>query len=200
MHTVLASLICCIVTLASAPPSALPLPSSSTPETQARAEKWVRNLFEMGMRVEGDSLRVSDEARRVMTDSAYRKIIYPESYQWGAVKQLIDAQQMKIAIWYLINLCEADSRYRDAALKVLVALDGPLEMDKVLVSTFYTYGVLDPRVCSLKSGQFEVTRPDLAEQRLYVVKDIIDKIVTYRKIKEQKPDSTHDGVPSGGER
>ena len=200
MNGLLASLICCLVTLAAATSSAPSLPRGASPEGEARAEKWLRDLHEMGIRVEGDSLHVSDEARRVMTDSAYRKVIYPETYQWGAVKQLIDAQQMKIAVWYLINLCEADAKYREAALKMLVALDGPLEMDKVLVSTFYTYGVLDPRVCSLKSGHPEVTRPDLAEQRMNLVKDIIDKIMTYRKIKQQRPDSTHDSLPSGGER
>lgn len=194
-----ASLIALVILMAAAPAWAAHVPKAS-PKSEEWAKAWMKDLHEMGIRMEGDSLRVSDTARRVMTDAAYRKAVYPEVYRWEAVKKLIEAKQMKIAFWYLINLYEAGGKYRDPALKMLLALDGPLEMDRVLLSTYYTYGLVDPRVCSFEDGHPVVHRPDLAEKRLGVVKEILAKVAIHRKSNPQKAGASAVGARVGGGR
>ena len=143
----------------------------------------MKDLYQRGVEMEKDSIRINAEARRILTDSAYRRIIYPTAFSWPAAQELLKRMELKIAFWYLINLYMADTINRKLVLNTLIPFDQLFEMDKVLTSTFYTYALLDPAVCTISNGRPEILHPDRAEYKFHKVKEIIGYIQEYRKTK-----------------
>jgi len=182
------------------PPPAPPLLPPGLTEHEPEYKQWVNGLYEMGVTTKGDSVHFTEEARRVATDSLVRRIVYPETYTWEVEAALLKAMRLKVAFWYLINLYESDPPHRDLVLRSVFAYDNLLDMERALVSTFYTFGLLDPRVCVMHGGRPEIAHPDLAERRLKVVEELVSKIKENRKQNPKKPIEPMDGVPSGGKR
>jgi hypothetical protein len=142
---------------------------------------WLTDLFQMGVESTKDSFFVREEVVRMMKDSAYRKTVYPAQYNWPAVVHLLQQMQLKKAFWHLINLYQADTANRKIILGTLFLYDSLMDMDKALLSSYYTYAFTDPRVYRLKNNKPDIYRPDILEKGLQATREIIDKIWMYRK-------------------
>ena len=151
-----------------------------THEQEAEYRKWLDNLYEVGVKVEGDSIYITEETRRVASDSAYRLLIYPQTYDWTAANALFKQMQYKIAFWYLINIYYSDIDQRENVLKYVLTLEEVFAMDKVLISVFYAYGLLDPEVADIVNGKPNIHHPEIVEQKLASVKEIVQYILAYR--------------------
>jgi hypothetical protein len=145
--------------------------------------KWANNLYDMGVEKRNDSFFVKEEVIKLMKDDAYRQSVYPSAYDWQAAVQLMQQMELKKAFWHLINLYQADTAHRDLVLGTFILYDSVMEMDKVVLSTFYTYAFADPRVCRITNGKPEIYRPDILERGLYAAKEITGNIWAYRKQK-----------------
>jgi hypothetical protein len=151
-----------------------------THKQEAESRQWLENLYEVGVKIDGDSVYVSEEARKVATDTAFRRIIYPDVYDWNGANALFKQMQYKIAFWYLINMYRNDPSTKENVLKYILTLEEVFAMDKVLISVFYTYGLLDPEVATIVNGKPDIHHPEIVEQKLAVVKEMVQYILAYR--------------------
>ena len=157
-----------------------------TASQEAAAKAWLEELYSQGVTIKNDSVYFNDETRRIVTDTAYQQIIYPEVYKWEVVPTLLQNKAIKPAMWYLINLYHTDTTRRELILKTILPLDQALEMDRVMVASFYTYIAFDPEVYTIVNGKsVGVKRPDLAEQKLLVTKAIVDQILEQRIARQE---------------
>lgn len=157
-----------------------------THQQEAEYRKWLDNLYEVGVKVEGDSIYITEETRRVASDSTYRLLIYPQRYDWTAANALFKQMQYKIAFWYLINIYYSDVDQRENVLKYVLTLEEVFAMDKVLISVFYTYGLLDPEVADIVNGKPNIHHPEIVEQKLASVKEMVQYIMAYREQNAKK--------------
>lgn len=157
-----------------------------THQQEAESRKWLENIYEVGVKINGDSIYVSDEARSVAVDTALRRLIYPPVYDWTGANALFKQMQYKIAFWYLINMYHDDPANRENVLKYVLTLEEVFAMDKVLISVFYTYGLLDPQVATIVNGKPEIHHPEIVEQKLAVVKEMVQYILAYRAQQTKK--------------
>jgi hypothetical protein len=152
-----------------------------TPQQEEAAKKWLDNLYEMGVKIDGDSIFISEEARRVATDSLYRTVIFREQYTWEVANYLFAINQYKIAFWHLINIYTDDPARREDVLKYILTFDNALQMDKALIGSFYTYAFLDPEVATIVNGRPDVRHPEIIEEKLARVREMVRYIVAYRE-------------------
>jgi hypothetical protein len=150
----------------------------------AAAEKywsgWFNDLQSMGVETKNDSMIVRQEVIKLFTDTLYRNTVYPSEYTWQEAINLLREMELKRAFWHLLNLYETDSANRSYILGTFVAYDSLMSMDKILLSTYYTYAFADPRVSRVKNHKPDIFRPDLLEKGLSRVKDIIAQVWYYR--------------------
>ncbi|MCW3110723.1 MAG: hypothetical protein JWQ09_5229, partial [Segetibacter sp.] len=150
-------------------------------ETEKYWQTWIKDLYEVGVEQTKDSIKVSAEVKKIILDSNYRKTIYPAAYTLPVSADLLKRMEIKKAMWYLINMYGPNKESKDMVLKIILPFEQGLEMDKVLISTFYTYAMIDPSVGSLKNGKIVINRPDLLEQKFNTVKEMVGYIVSQRK-------------------
>jgi hypothetical protein len=143
--------------------------------------KWFSNLQAMGVETINDSIIVREEVIKLFTDSLYRKSVYPAQYTWQEAVNLLREMDLKKAFWHMLNLYEIDSVNRSYVLGTFVAYDSLMSMDKILLSTYYTYAFADPRVSRIKGTKPDIFRPDLLERGLVRLKDIISQVWYYRE-------------------
>lgn len=142
---------------------------------------WVKDLYEPGVKVEEDSIFMNVEAQKLMNDELYRNSIYPKSYTWQTTLNLIQKQELKKAFWYFINLYLVSDQNKDLVIKSILTYDKLFKMDKVLVSTFYTYSLTDPQIGTIKEGKSNVTSPHIMEKKLQALKEMLFYLDKYRK-------------------
>ncbi len=147
---------------------------------------WLTELAQKGYEINEDSLIVSDEFLKVLNDSNYSGILYPETYTWSQATQFIDAKQLKQAFWYFINLYPENETNKKIVVRSILAYEKVFKMDEVMVNAFYTYSFMDPEVSEIIDGIPEITRPDILEAKLRDVKEIVGYIYSYRKQLEAK--------------
>lgn len=162
------------------------MPVDTTKESRVYWDKWIKDLYDMGVDQKSDSLLINREVMRLVKDTQYRNSIYPVKYNWSDVVKLMKVMELKKAFWHLINIYADDSASRRMVLGTLVLYDSLVAMDKLLLSAYYTYAFTDPRVCRVKNGKPDIYRPDLLEKNLIVTKEIINNIMMYRRKKNQK--------------
>lgn len=153
---------------------------SFTPDNEKQWEHWMKNLYDVGIGINKDTLRVNEEARKVFVDTNYKKLMYPAQYTWQSTVTLLKGLEIKKACWYLINLYATDTVNQRLVMQTLLPLDKVLQMDKVLINSFYTYGMFDPTVCVVKNGSPEISNPAMLEQKFVVVKQMIEKVMSER--------------------
>jgi hypothetical protein len=146
-------------------------------------KNWQNNLFDGGFKMENDSLHLNDEAKKLLLDSQYRRSTYPVTYTWPGAIQLLKQMDLKQAFWHLINLYKTDTSHKELALQTFVVYDSLVDMEKILINTFYTYALTDPEVCVFKNGKPEILHPDILEAKFNKMKEIINYIVYYRSTK-----------------
>lgn len=153
-----------------------------TPEQEAASQKWLANLYEMGVEIRNDSMILNEEAKRVLTDTTYYNFIYPKVYDWRIVQVLMKRMALKQAFWYMINLYHSNPKNKELVLQTIVPYDRIMEMDKIMISTLYSYISFDPEVSILEIGKAPVVkRPDIAEQKMLATKEIVSYILSYRE-------------------
>ena len=140
------------------------------------------NLHEKGMEHSGETIKTSKEFQKVLADESYRAVIFPKKYSWNQTIDFFKNQELKQAFWYFINLYPENETNKTLVLKSVLAYDGILKMDEVLVNTFYTYSFMDPQISIIENGVPEIIRPDILEAKLRTVKEIVESIYQYRKI------------------
>ena len=138
----------------------------SDKENTQKVLKLIKMLYEKGVDSRKDSLYVKEEVIRMMKDSSYRKTIYPEEYNWQNVVKLLKKMELKKAFWHMINLYETDTVHRKIILGTFLLYDSLMEMDKILLSSYYTCAFTDPKVYRIKNNKPDIYRPDLLEKEL----------------------------------
>ncbi|HEV7780059.1 MAG TPA: hypothetical protein VGO58_02280 [Chitinophagaceae bacterium] len=141
---------------------------------------WLENLNEESVSVTGDSVKVSAETTRLLTDESYRRLMYPKNYTWESVVQFIQKQDLKKAFWFLMNLYNVNDKNKDVVVKTFLTYDKLFRMNKVLVNTFYAYVLTDPEIGSFTDGHFNVTTPHVMEKKLNTLKEILFYLDKYR--------------------
>jgi hypothetical protein len=153
--------------------------AQNNPENPKEAEaslaniQWINNLYEHGVRTEQDTLFISKEVRQILNKEDLMNFMFPEVYRWESALYLMEKMQLKKAFWFLINLYPD---YKENVMKTVLSYDHLFEMDKVLISTFYTYSMIDPLVCQMENGKPNIIRPDIAEQKLLILQEMISQI------------------------
>lgn len=131
--------------------------------------------------MEGDTLVIGEELHKILNDDEYRNSIFPEIYTWEQVIAFLENQEMKKAFWFFINLYPENDRNRELVIKSIMTYDQVLEMDVVMMNTFYTYAFVDPIVCVINDAKPEIVRPDILETKLNTVQQIIANIFHFRE-------------------
>lgn len=158
----------------------IPLPNY-TPEQEEAAKKWIDNLYEIGFDVKGDSVSVSEEVKLLASDKAYYQLVYPAEYTWEYTLALMKKSALKPAFWHMINIYYKQPKYKDLVLQTIIPYDQIFQMEKILVSSYYTYAPYDPEVSHMINGERKFARPDIAEAKLMAVKEIVDHVLYYRQ-------------------
>jgi len=148
-------------------------------------ENWLKDLMEMGVEKKKDSVFVKEEVIKLVKDSAYRSSVYPEKYSWPTVVPLLQGMELKKAFWHLINIYMADTSARQMVMGTFLLYDSLIDMENILINTYYTYAFTDPRVCRIKNNKPEIYRPDLLEKSLNATKELINYIGYFRKEKNR---------------
>jgi len=149
--------------------------------------RQVQSLYEAGLEKTSDtSLVVREEVYRLMKDAAYRQIVYPEKYDWEHAVAMLKSMEFKKGFWQLINLYQSDKERRGYVIAVMIMYDGLMTMDEVLLNTYYTYGLSDPRVTRMVDNKPDIFRPDLLEQGLNATRELVQYVRSYRVYKEKK--------------
>ena len=148
-------------------------------------QNWLKDMYEVGIEQHGDSVKISNEVKKIITDKEYQKDLYPISYTIPAAGLLMKNMEIKKAMWYFINIYGQSKENSEVVMKIILPFEQGLELDKVLVSTFYTYALVDPQIGSLKNGKVQITRPDLLEQKFNRLKEMIAYIIEQRKTQNQ---------------
>ncbi len=145
-------------------------------ENDTEWKQWMDNLYEIGIIIQDDSMIISDEAKRIASDSEMRKIIFPETYQWPEAQYLLKKMYVKTGLWYLINLYPQSEENKKAVLQYVISLDGSIDVEKALLGSFYTYIFFDPQASTMKNGKPDITRPDILENKLAVLREIANYV------------------------
>ena len=167
-----------------------PLVTSNDP-----ALLWLMELGEKGLDFRGDTLILGSEAQRLLEDEDYRELVYPDTYTWEQAVWLIENQELKMAFWYFINLYPESQTNKEVVVNSILAYDRLFRMDEMMANTFYTYCFTDPKVSHIVDGTPEVVRPDLLEEKLRSVREIVGYIHYFRN----QQDSASQDAPEGSQ-
>lgn len=156
----------------------------TTAESVQYWQHWMDDLNSMGLEKKNDSFYVHEEVLKLLKDPAYHKTVYPSTYNWPAAVDLLQKMELKKAFWQMINLYETDAANRNIVAGTFILYDSLMDMDKILLNTFYTYAFADPQVCRITNNKPDIFRPDILEKKLRITKEIIGHIWAYRKQKQ----------------
>jgi len=141
---------------------------------------WIQDLYSSDLFVEGDSTRYLLEKERLLGDSVYRQLVYPETYTWPVAAELIKRQELKKAFWYFINLYRDDKKNKDMVLTCFLTYAKLFKMDEVVFNTFYTYCTTDPQISEIKNGEAVMYAPHILEEKEDAMIDILAHMKQYR--------------------
>lgn len=160
-------------------------PTDASVEHKKEILIWLHDLYNFGIDTKDDSLLVISDIHQLINDADLRAVIYPEKYEWPIALALMEKMQLKKAFWHFINLYR-DPAHQELVMKVILKYDTIFQMDRALLSSFYTYSMLDPDVVVIsENGQVEIRRPDIAEDKLSTLQDMVNYIVQYRGYVQQ---------------
>ena len=146
----------------------------------------LEDLSKSGLMETEDAIKASPEFRRLLEDSIYRQTMYPETYTWDATAQWLEAWQIKKALWFVINLYPESDQNKEKAIRACLALGSALKIDEALANTFSTYCYADPEVSVIVDGHPEIQRPDIMEQKMRDLKELLAYIQVIQEA--ERPD------------
>ena len=171
-----------IIAIAIGWPSLYGQPAVTDSATQAQQTlEWYSNLYDYGILATEDSILITPEVTEILANEKLQKILYPEEYTWEVTVALLQKMELKKAFWFFINLYPD---HEQLVLESVLHYDKAFEVDHMLLAAYYTYAFADPAVCSIEDGKPVVKRPDLVEEKLYVVKEMVAKVSEYRMLVE----------------
>ncbi|MCH9660734.1 MAG: hypothetical protein K0U54_07460 [Bacteroidetes bacterium] len=141
-------------------------------------DEWVGALQEPGVKVEGDQMIFSSEAQRLLSNEAYRNVVYKSEYTFEDVKTSIANAEIQKSFWQMIRLYP---EHQEVVLQYIYAYDKAVPSDKVVSAAFYTYAFFDPEITEIKDGKPNVIRPDIFEEYLRRTREIVGYINYFRK-------------------
>ena len=148
---------------------------------------WLKDLYEPGVMVGDDSIYLNKESERLLKDPQYRRVMYPPVYTWDTAISFIHRQEVKKALWFFINLYLVNDQNKKLVVKAILTYDKIFKMEKILVSTFYTYCLTDPEIGTIEDGHSEITAPDIMEKKLNALKAMLFYLNKYKP--ENRKDS-----------
>ena len=164
-------------------------PPSGETKTKDSVLVWLKDLYEPGVKIEHDSMVISKESERLLHDKEYRKVMYPAVYSWDMAKVFIQQQEIKKALWFFINLYLVNDKNKEMVVQSILVYDKLFKMEKMLVSSFYTYSLTDPEIGTIEEGNSKITAPHIMEKKLNALKAMLFYLDKY-KPKDRKDDST----------
>ena len=155
---------------------------------EEKAEAWLKDLHTANVIDDGDKLIYNEEAKLILSDPQYYKVIYPKEYNWVHTRELMKRRAIKPAIWTMINLYGMDkTENAPHVVKSLITLDQLVDIEKALISSYYSYIPFDPEVVIVENGKVkEFTRPDIAEEKLNNVKELTVFVLKKRQELNEK--------------
>lgn len=154
-------------------------------EWDAREEKlrkWFDDLYVFGVEVKGDSISIQEDVIKLFEDSAYYALVFPNPYSWEMTVAALKAMDFKKAFWYLINLYHTDpDKNRELVLRTILSFKNLLELERLLLSSFYTYAYFSPEHSTLINGKLNVHRPDIIEKKMNTLKIMVQEVKHYSK-------------------
>jgi hypothetical protein len=155
---------------------------------EKKAKAWLDIQYEWNVITKGGNTTYNKEAKKILSDSTYYQFIYPETYTWPTTLILLKKKVIKQAVWYMLNLYGMDKATNTPhIMKTIITLDQALDMEKVLLSSYYSYISFDREIVSIENGKVkEYLRPDIAEEKLSNVKELATLLMNYRKSKQDQ--------------
>lgn len=156
-------------------------------ELEQKSRAWLDDLYTSNVIVKGDSITYNDEAKLLISDSKYYNLIYPKVYTWPYTLALMEKKALKQALWYMINLYGEDKvKNSSHIINTIITLDQTIDMEKVLVNSYYSYISFDPEVVKMENGKVkEFSRPDIGEEKLNHVKELTRILLNVRRNKAE---------------
>lgn len=118
-----------------------------------------------GVFKDGEKIYVSDETRRILSDSQYRNEVYPELYSFEELPTLLEQGKSQLAIYYMINLFEDNPILCLNIVKDLVEAEISGE---AYTNAFQTYVYGDPEINDFSTGRMQVMDPMVLEKKMKV--------------------------------
>ncbi len=152
-------------------------------QLEQQSKIWLNDLYNPIVITKGDTIRYTKEAVMVLTNKKYYNIIYPNDYTWEITTELMKNKWVKQSIWYMINLYMANKKINSPyILNTIISLDRVIDMEKVLINSYYSYIAFDPQVVEIENEKVKkIIRPDIAEHKLVVTEEIVAYLRDYRK-------------------
>ncbi len=147
--------------------------------------EWLSDLNEKGIEMVGDSIKLGKDFRKLLTDSSYFNLMYPEEYSWEQTIEFIQKQELKEAFWYMINLYPENDKNKELVLKSVLTYDQILKVDDLMVNSFNTFCYADPEISKIENNRPEIVHPDVFETKLGVVQELVGYVQNYRKFKSE---------------
>ena len=119
-----------------------------------------------GIFKDGERIYISDESKRLLTDSLYRTKIYPRKYSFEAIPAMVEEGDILKTLWYLVNLFDENQLL---TLQLVKDLSESEISAKHYVNAFHTYIFADPEIMSFEKGQMALIQPELMNRKVQIV-------------------------------
>ncbi len=143
----------------------------------------LHDLSQAGLTEQGDSVIASPELIRLLEDSTYRDSVYPQEYTWEQASRYISELEVKKALWFFINLYPESEENKEKVILASLSLGKKIKIDQALTNTFSTYCYTDPEISEIVNGETEIRRPDILEEKMRDLKELLHYI---RAMKQSK--------------
>lgn len=154
--------------------------ADSLADLEVKAAKWIKELYEGGLTADSDSVYISAEFKKLINDEIYRKSCYPDEYTVEKTVELLKANQIKKAFWFLINIYPLNEKNKEVVTRTLLLYTKVYEVEKIISASFYTYCYTDPTIGTVKNNKPEILHPEMMEKKLKDTNEIISKILFYK--------------------
>lgn len=155
---------------------------------QVGGDEWLQDLFKHGVEMTDDSIYISQEVLFLLEDETLRAEFYDNQQNLPLTISYIQKGELKKASWNFINLYLMNDYMKDKVLKSVLTYNQMFNMEKVLVSAFYTYCYTDSSIGYIEDGKPVIESPHILEEKLQAVREIIHYMNKYNA--EYAVDST----------
>lgn len=140
---------------------------------EAGSIEWLNDLYEHGVEMTDDSIYITQEVLTLLGDNDYRNEFYANQSNWPKALEYIKENELKKACWNMINLSMINQYSQEKVVKTYLTYNQMFDMEKVLISSFYTYCYTDPAIGYIEDGKPIIKAPHILEEKLQAVKEII---------------------------